>query len=325
MNHKQYQEWLQLSFYDELNEQERNLLLDHLDSCNHCQVEREELKKLHEKLAHRQLKVAQDPLLQNSRRDLRLQILADSQKQTLWARIQDALDDVLSPPLQVAFGGVTAVVIGVFIGYMAFKVPTEKSLITQSISSQSPSMEAGESQIMNIRFIDRDSRSGDVEFTFETITPVHIRGNINEENVQRVLARALVSDQNTGNRIRAVGMIATQTDQGQLNKTQLNPEVRTALITALLHDQNLGVRKEALGVLKNYLPDPVIVRALLDVLANEKSTALKIAAINSLDFSRNEKQPMNPEILEMLKQKAQSDDNNYIRIKAKAALREIQQ
>jgi hypothetical protein len=101
--------------------------------------------------------------------------------------------------------------------------------------------------------------------------------------------------------------------------------VKTALITALLHDKNLGVRKEALNVLKNYLPDSVIVRAFLGVLANEKNTGLKITAINSLDLSKYENQPMNREILEMFRNKAQSDDNNYIRIKAKAALQEVQQ
>ena len=98
-------------------------------------------------------------------------------------------------------------------------------------------MEAGESQITNIRFLDRNTQNGDVEFTFETITPVHIRGNVNDENVQKVLARALVSDQNAGIRLRAVNMIGTQTEQKQIGTPGLDAEVKTALITALLHDQ----------------------------------------------------------------------------------------
>ena len=186
-------------------------------------------------------------------------------------------------------------------------------------------MEAGESQISNIRFIDRNAQNGDVEFTFETITPVRIRGNVNDENVQKVLARALVSDQNAGMRLRAVNMIGTQSDQKQAGAPALDAEVKAALITALLHDRNLGVRKEALNVLKNYLPDPVIVRAFLSVLANEKNTGLKITAINSLDLSKYENQPVNREILEMFKNKAQSDDNNYIKIRARLALQEVQQ
>jgi hypothetical protein len=137
-----------------------------------------------------------------------------------------------------------------------------------------------------------------------------------------VLARALVSDQNAGVRLRAVNMIGTQK---QTHTPVLDADVKTALITALLHDRNLGVRNEALNVLKNYLPDSIIVRAFLGVLANEKNTGLKITAINSLDLSKYGNQPMNREILDMFKNKAQSDDNNYIRIRAKLALQEVQQ
>jgi hypothetical protein len=120
-------------------------------------------------------------------------------------------------------------------------------------------------------------------------------------------------------------MIGTQFDQKQAGVSGLDTEVKSALITALLHDRNLGVRKEALTVLRNYLPDPAIVRAFLDILAHEKNTGLKIAAINSLDLSKYENQPLNREILDMLKYSAQTDDNKYIRIKAKAALQEVRQ
>ena len=65
MNHKQFQEWLQLSLYDELSEQEQTLLNDHLTRCENCRVEIDELKKLHQTLTHRQFKVAQEPLLQD--------------------------------------------------------------------------------------------------------------------------------------------------------------------------------------------------------------------------------------------------------------------
>ncbi len=210
---------------------------------------------------------------------------------------------------------------GLLVGYFVFRTPSEESLQMR----QTAAMEAGESQITNIRFLDRDTRTGNIEFTFETVTPVHIRGNVNEEHIQKVLARALVSNQNVGTRLRAVNMIGTQTDQSQNRIPKFDEEVKSALVSALLHDQNLGVRKEALVVLRNYLPDPVVVRAFLQVLANEKNTGLKIAAINSFDLSQYENQPVSNEILEMFRNKAQSDDNNYIRIKAKLALQEVQQ
>ena len=321
MKHKQFEEWLQLSLYHELSEQERVLLDNHLTACEQCRCNLDELKKLHGTLAHRQSVAVQESLLQDARRNLRLRILAGAAQKSLWSKVKDVLDRILAPPVQAKLGGVAMIAIGILVGYFVFKAPSEKSLAMK----QTAAMEAGESQITNIRFLDRDAQTGDVEFTFETITPVHIRGNVNDEHVQKVLARTLVSDQNAGTRLRAVNMIGTQTGQKQNHVPGFDAEVKSALVSALLHDRNLGVRKEALSVLRNYLPDPVIVRAFLQVLANEKNTGLKIAAINSLDLSQYENQPVNREILEMFKNKAQSDDNNYIRIRAKTALQEIQQ
>ena len=325
MKHRQFEEWLQLSLYNELSEQEQTLLDDHLLTCECCRIELGELKKIHTTLSYHQPIAAQESLLQDMRRNLRLRIAADSERKSLWTKLKGMLDGFLAPSLQIAFGGVATLVMGVLVGYVVFKLPYENRSALRQTSFTSSAMEAGESQITNIHFLDRNAQNGEVEFTFETITPVRIRGNINDENVQKVLARALVSDHNAGIRLRAVNMIGTQTEQKQAGASMLDIEVKTALITALLHDRNLGVRKEAINVLKNYLPDPVIVRAFLNVLANETNTGLKITAINSLDLSKYENQPMSREILDMFKNKAQSDDNNYIRIRAKLALQEVQQ
>jgi hypothetical protein len=321
MKHKQFEEWLQLSLYHELSEQERDLLDNHLTLCEQCRKDLDELKKLHSTLAHYQSVPVHESLLLDARRNLRMRIHAEESQKSFWGEIKDLLDGIIAPPVQVTLGGVAMIAVGMLVGYFAFKSPSENPLAVK----QTAAMEAGESQITNIRFIDRDVRTGDVEFTFETVTPVRIRGNVNEEHVQKVLAQALVSNQNAGTRLRAVSMIGTQTGERQNRVPEFDAELKTALITALLHDQNLGVRKEALGVLRNYLPDPIVVRAFLQVLANEKNTGLKIAAINSLDLSQYENQPVNREILEMFRNKAQSDENNYIRIKAKTALQEVQQ
>jgi anti-sigma factor RsiW len=325
MKHKQFEEWLQLSLYNELSEQEQTVLDNHLTTCERCRVELNELKEMHATLAHHRPIAIQESLLQDARRNLRLRIQTDAEQKSLWTKLKGILDGFLTPPLQVALGGVATLVMGILVGYFVFKTPSEKNLPLRQAAFASSAMEAGEFQITNIRFIDRNTQNGDVEFTFETITPVRIRGNVNDENVQKVLARALVSDQNAGVRLRAVNMIGTQTEQKQAGAPVLDTEVKAALITALLHDRNLGVRKEALNVLKNYLPDPIIVRAFLSVLANETNTGLKITVINSLDLSKYENQPVNREILDMFKNKAQSDDNNYIRIRAKLALQEVQQ
>lgn len=321
MRHKQFEEWLQLALYDELSEREKALFDNHLTSCERCRTELEKMKKFSVLIAQYKPGAVPESILQDARRDLRTRLHGETEHPSLLGTIKDAIDDLLAPQWQVALGGITMLAIGVLAGYFIFKSSAEKSLLVQQAGSLSPMMEAGESQIANIRFIDRDTRTGNVDFTFETITPVHVRGNVNDQDVQKVLARALVSNQNAGVRLRAVNMIGDQA--GQKGAPELDKEIKSALIAALLHDPNLGVRKEALQVLQHYLPDSAIVRAFLTVLANEKSTGLKVAAINSLDLSKYENQPISGDIQSMLKSKIQSDDNNYIRIRAKAALQEV--
>jgi hypothetical protein len=242
MKHKQFEEWLHLSLYNELNEQEQTFLDSHLVTCVRCQNELNGLKKIHVVMAHHRPIAIQEPFLQDARRNLRLRIQADSERKSLWTKMQGALEGILAPSLQVVLGGVATLIIGILVGYFVFKLPSENNLALRQTSFASSAMEAGESQITNIRFLDRNAQNGDVEFTFETVTPVRIRGNVNDENVQKLLARALVGDQNAGTRLRAVNMIGTQTEQKQSGTLALEPEVKAALITALQHDRNLGVR-----------------------------------------------------------------------------------
>jgi hypothetical protein len=68
--------------------------------------------------------------------------------------------------------------------------------------------------------------------------------------------------------------------------------------------------------------DEEIKQAFLHVLMRDKNPALRIAAINSLDSARVEGQPRDKDLLEVLKERMQSDENNYIRIRAKAVLKE---
>ena len=187
MKHKQFDEWLQLSLYDELSEQERALLDNHITMCDKCRNELEDLKKLHSTLAHYKPAEVQEPLLRDARRSLRLRIHADSTQDSLRSKVKDALDKIFAPPLQIALGGVAVLALGILVGYFVFKAPPEKSFILHQTAATSSAMETGESQIANVRFLDRNAQTGDVEFTFETVTPVRVRGNVNDEKVQKYL------------------------------------------------------------------------------------------------------------------------------------------
>jgi len=109
---------------------------------------------------------------------------------------------------------------------------------------------------------------------------------------------------------------------------QLQPadkEVKAALIATLKYDENRGVRKEAMKALEKFMPDTEVTAAFVYVLQHEKNTGMKIAAINSLNLSKYHGYEKDENLMEMLREKVHSDENNYIRLRAKAALQEARQ
>ena len=278
---------------------------------------------MHEILAQHVPAPVTEMQLQDARRGLRSAVLGERSRVSFVELFSAGLNAFLSPRWQMAAGSILLLAAGAAAGYLFFKTPESMNGF-QAVSAGS-TVERGESQIANIRFIDRDEKNGTIDFSFEALTPVHVRGNLNDERIQKMLAHALVSEQNAGMRLHTVNLFGNYGESKELRPNVLDDEVKKALITALQYDQNLGVRKQALDVLSQYLPDSTVTRAFLFVLANEKNTGLKIAAINSLDLSKYEHRPINKDLLSAFQQKAQSDENSYIRLRAGAALQEVHQ
>jgi len=102
-------------------------------------------------------------------------------------------------------------------------------------------------------------------------------------------------------------------------------EIKRALIQALKSDGNAGVRKEALKALQKLPVDKVIKDALLYLLSHESNPGIRVEAINYLDKFVLSDKPYDTDILKVLKERMQSDNNNYVRIRAKNVYEEVQQ
>jgi HEAT repeat protein len=126
-----------------------------------------------------------------------------------------------------------------------------------------------------------------------------------------------LNEQNPGVRLQSINAMTLQKVPDR--------EVKSTLITALKTDENAGVRKEALLALKNFSMDDDIKQAFLFVLTHDSNPGLRIAAINYLDSARVVGKGYDQDVLSVLREKMQSDDNNYIRLRAKAAIEEIKQ
>jgi HEAT repeat protein len=150
---------------------------------------------------------------------------------------------------------------------------------------------------------------------------MHVRGNINDEKVQKVLARALVNEENAGVRLQTVNAIASQGP----NPKNFDPEVKAALISALKGDENPGVRQQALRVLLRQTLDNEIKQALVYTLTHDNNSGMRIAAINGLAAASMDGHHFDQDILTIIKQKMDSDKNNYVRRQARTVIEEVAQ
>jgi hypothetical protein len=308
--------------YDELDAQDRRDLEEHLEGCTECQAELEELKKFHAVLAQHMPAFATDEVLQEARYELRGALRTERLKQSIWEKLADLVRNFTLLQYKIAFGAVATLAIGIFLGYLVFAPRATEREIQQPTSPTAketfqPLKE--NTRITNVRFVNSDPSTGEVEFSFDAVKPVHMKGSVNDPDVQKVLAYALLNEQNPGVRLRSVDVIGSE----HLKSTSSEVEIKRTLIAALNSDGNPGVRKRALEVLEKFSFDDEIKRAFLDVLEHDNSSGLRIAAINALENAWGEKLPVDPEVLNVFKQKMQSDDNNYIRLRARAVVEEM--
>ena len=322
MNHEQYKEWVQLSVYDELDEDEQKMLAKHLTACDECRDELAKIQRMISLLKQTKEWEPDDELLREARLELRAALRLEKKRRERWSFLNGFFGSLVSPKFAYALGGAALLLIGFFGGNLLFnrEAPQEKPAPT--IQASNASFVQGDAKISNVHFLGNPQAGGEVEFTFDAITPVHIKGNVDDERVQKVLTHALLNEDNPGVRLRSVSAIALQTEQPRNLQDQA---IKYALLKALKSDENPAVRKEALKALQKFAFDDDIKKVFLDVLMHDKNSGIRIAVINLLDSVKVEGKPLDQDILDVLKQRMKSDDNNYIRIKAKEALGEIRQ
>ena len=323
MNHQQYKERIELLYYDELTGRDRAKTEAHMRSCEECRTLFDELKKLHGVLAQYTPVEVNDRLLSDARVELQSALRDERRKQSWWERLAGVAAETIMPQYKVAFVGVATIATGFFLGYLTFRTtatqPVQSLPQVQTTNIQERPMLPEEGQITNVKFLDSDARDGEVEFTFDAVLPMHLKGKVNDPQIQQALSYALLNEQNPGVRLRTVSAMASE------QAANRDEDVKHVLITALTSDDNVGVRKEALQALQRFPFDNEIKKSFMDVLVHDSNSAIRIAAINALDSSKSKGTAGNQDLLNILKDKMKSDNNEYIRIRAKAVLQEINQ
>ena len=308
---------MQLSVVGELTEEESSEINRLIGESEELRSEFDELRKITGLVESASPEEPSEDLLIHLRQNLMRRIRSEPTENSRPHMLEKVRFALLGNYRQ-ALGAAFILLIGIFIGQYYFVGPAPPAVNSDIVDIDNFTPE--NFKIKNVRFVDNFSRNGEVEFVFDAVKPITYRGNMNDIAVQRILASALVTDNNPGSKIRTINRFAEQS----LAAENFDPDkkVKEALIFSLKTDENPGVRRQALNVLFNYPLDQNIRDAFLYVLANDDNSGLRVAAINALAEYTHSRNQLDSKTKDILNSKAQSDNNDFIRLRAASLLLE---
>lgn len=304
-------EWVQqnvlLYVYDELPDDARHELEQHVARCNDCASELKATKAFRADFSESGVQEPSPSFLATSR--LRLQEALETAEQGggWWSRL---VFDPIHWLNQVRFAPALAATIfilgfagGIGATYKMVKAPVE---IPSTPTTTQPTI----ASISGISSIVQQPGSNQVTIKYDTVSPQETHGSLSDSSIQQLLLYAARNNFNAGLRMDSVDL---------LTKDPNNQHVREALLYALRYDSNTGVRLKALDGLGTYVKDDAQVRdAVLESLMSDSSPGIRIEALRLL-------QPCAADgsVRIVLQRLAAKDDNRYIRSQARTLLAQL--
>jgi hypothetical protein len=302
-------EWVKenilLHVYNELPDDARYELEQHLARCTDCAAELKAARKFHAVLSDLPVEEPTPNLLTASR--MRLQEALETTAQNgMWRRL---MFDPSAWFQQVRFSPALAAVIlvmgftgGVGVTYKALKgtVPDVAAIPTGPVA---------EASIGGIRSI-TPQPGNQVSIKYDSISTQETHGSLSDQRIQQLLLFAARNNYNSGLRMDSVDLLTQQPN---------DTHVREALIYALRYDSNPGVRLKALEGLGGYVKDDVRVRdSVLEALMQDSNPGVRIQALHLLDPVRADSS-----VRLVLRKLAESDQNPYIKSQARLEVAQL--
>src|SRR5271154_4722238 len=297
--------------YNELEDDARYEVEQHLARCPDCATELKVTRKFHATLSATVAEPTPN-LLAASR--MRLQeALESTQQGGLWHRL--VLEPAtwlrqirMSPALAAAifivgFGGG----IGSTYNFLTNRPPTTE--ITNSVpSTQASSVET--SSIAGIRSVTQEPGSNQVSIKYDTVSTQEASGSLNDQRIQQLLLYAARNNYNSGVRMDSVDLLTQAPDDSR---------VREALMYALQNDTNPGVRLKALDGLSGFVrQEPRGRDSLLHALVNDTNPGVRTEALRMLEPVKAD-----GSVRGVLMTLAAKDSSQYIRSQARTMLAQL--
>jgi hypothetical protein len=302
--------------YNELEDDARYEVEQHLARCPECATELKATRKFHATLS--ETVVEPTPNLLTSSR-MRLQEALETTRQGgFWQRM--ILEPAtwlrqlrMSPALAavifvVGFGGgigATYNFLSARGGYGAVTSALESGGGNASLNSPMES-----SAIAGIRSVTQEPGSNQVSIKYDTLSTQEAQGSLNDQRIQQLLLFAARNNYNSGVRMDSVDLLTQAPDDSR---------VREALLYALQNDTNPGVRLKALDGLSGFVRQDNQVRdGVLRALISDANSGVRMQALRLVE-------PMKADsnVRSVLTKLAQTDQNASIRSQARAMLAQM--
>jgi len=300
-------EWVRenilLHIYNELPDDARFELEQHLGRCTDCATELKAARKFHATFSEFPVEEPSPNLVASSR--MRLQEALETAEQGgWWQRL------VFEPAQwlhQIRFAPALAAVIlmagfagGVGATYQVMKGKQAEPILA----------EPAQASITGIQSISQDPGSNQISIKYSTTSTEEAQGSLNDQRIQQLLLFAARNNYNSGVRMDSVDLLTQKPNE---------THVREVLTYALRYDSNPGVRLKALEALGPYVREDVRVRdAVLEALLNDSNQGLRTEALHLLQPVRADGSVRN-----VLQKLADGDQNPYIRSQARSELAQL--
>jgi hypothetical protein len=311
MDCKRFEEQLDLYLYEELSLPDRQAIEEHGAACETCRSRFEQAQRLHALLMSQPPTEIPPELLVRSR--LKLEEALDAE-QLGWRRLLadwfPLLPGAHAPRAAVA---VVLLVFGFGLGWVlrprAAKTPPEESL-----PAKSSLVGSGLGQISGISQVLPDPETDQVRITLNAQHHVTLEGSLDDPRIRQILVDAVKSYDNAGIRLDTLNALAEKRD---------DPSVQDALLYALHRDPNPGVRLQAVESARQMNWSDRVQSALIQAASGDNNPGVRVAAINALVSHALSQR--DESLLPVLQGFAERDANNYVRIKALAAVHEFEE
>jgi hypothetical protein len=301
--------------YNELEDDARYEVEQHLARCPECATELKAARKFHATLSETIAEPTPN-LLASSR--MRLQEALETTRQGgLWRRL------ILEPAVwlrQVRMAPALAAVIfivgfgggiGATYNFLSGRNGGGQVLVGQNSGQNEPGTQPVDSSaITGIRSVTQDPGSNRVNIKYDTVSTQEAQGSLNDQRIQQLLLFAARNNYNSGVRMDSVDLLTQAPDDSK---------VREALLYALQNDTNPGVRLKALDGLSTFVKqDPRVRDGVLRALISDGNSGVRMQALRLVEPMKTDSN-----VRSVLIRLSQTDQNPSIRSQARTMLAQM--